>query len=441
MRYVIVGAGPAGVVAAETIRKLDADGTITLIGDEPEPPYSRMAIPYYLVGKIGEEGTHLRHDPDHFRNLRIDHVQRRVTRVDPNSNTVVLDDGRHLQYNQLLIATGASPIRPPIPGLDLPGVHTCWTLADARRIAELATPGSHVVLMGAGFVGTIVLEALAMRDVELTVVEMGDRMVPRMMDETAGNMLRNWCEAKGVHVRTGTRITSIHPAGNKEEEDKPGILSRLIDAVTPAGTEDGAKPEDGLRVELSNGETLAAHLVVVSAGVKPNIGFLEGSGLAVDQGILVDDHLRTNHPGIYAAGDVCQGRDIMSREFHVHAIQPTATEHGRVAAYNMTGHEMAFVGSLNMNVLDTLGLISSSFGVWEGKGGQSVRLVDEERWRYLRLEFEEDRLVGAQSVGMTENIGALRGLIQTGVPLGEWKDVLLAQPQRFMEAYVGRIQG
>lgn len=433
MRYVIVGAGPAGVTAAEMVRQFDPESRITLVGDETEAPYARMAIPYFLVGKVGEDGTHIRPDPDHYQRLGIEHLRRKVVRVRPSANQVILDDGTHLDYNQLLIATGASPIRPRIEGLGLPGVHSCWTLADARRIAELAKPGAHVVLMGAGFVGTIVLEALALRQVTLTVVEMGDRMVPRMMDEVAGTMLKRWCESKGVAVHTDTSITSIRPAAAAAE--KPGLFSRLF------GGSKAAAPAGGLTVQLSSGKALDADLVVVSAGVRPNIGFLEGSGIKIDQGILVDDHMRTNIPGVFAAGDVAQSRDLMSGEFHVHAIQPTATEHGRVAAANMTGHDVPFVGSLNMNVLDTLGLISSSFGIWQGVGGASARLVDAEGWRYLRLEFDEDRLIGAQAVGLTDRVGALRGLIQSGVRLGAWKEVLLASPQRFGEAYVAKLAG
>lgn len=435
MRYVIVGAGPAGVTAAETIRRLDASGSIVLIGDEAEAPYSRMAIPYYLIGKVGEEGTHLRHEPNHYESLGIEYRKgRRVAKIDSSKNQITLDDGSHLDYNSLLLATGARPVQPPIEGLDLPGVHNCWTLADARKIAELAKPGSHVVLMGAGFVGTIVLEALAMRDVKLTVVEMGDRMVPRMMDDTAGNMLRDWCESKGVAVKTSTRITKIATTCDVPADKPKGFFTRLFgnDDEKP----EGAAPDDALCVHLSDGSVLPAHVVVVSAGVKPNIEYLQGSGITIDQGVLVDDHLRTNLQGVFAAGDVCQSRDLMTGEFHVHAIQPTATEHGRTAAYNMTGHDMRFVGSLNMNVLDTLGLISCSFGTWQGEGGESVKLVDHDNWKYLRLEFKGNKLIGAQLVGMTEHVGALRGLIQTARDLGEWKQVLLENPARFMDAYV-----
>ncbi len=416
MHHVIVGAGPAGVTAAETIRELDPEATITLVGDEPEPPYSRMAIPYMLIGKVGEEGTYLRKGPNHYDRLGITLMPgKRMTGLDASAKRIGLEGGETLAYDRLLLALGARPVRPPIEGLDLPGVHTCWTLADARQIAAQAVPGSHVVLMGAGFVGTIVLEALALRQVSLTVVEMGDRMVPRMMDEVAGGMLKRWCEAKGVKVLTGTGIRRISQAASV------------------------AETRDSLVVDLSDGTSLPAHLVVVSAGVKSNTEVLAGSGMDIGHGILVNDHMRTNLPDVYAAGDVAQGRDFMTGEAHVHAIQITAAAHGRIAAWNMTGNDQAYHGSLNMNVLDTLGLITCSFGSWQGNGGDCARLVDEAGFRYLRLEFDgtSDVVIGAQAVGTTDHVGALRGLIQSKRRLGaHMKEQLMADPTRFMTGFV-----
>jgi NAD(P)H-nitrite reductase large subunit len=416
VHHVIVGAGPAGVTAAETIRELDPEATITLVGDEPEPPYSRMAIPYMLIGKVGEEGTYLRKGPNHYDRLGITLMPgKRMTGLDASAKRIGLEGGETLAYDRLLLALGARPVRPPIEGLDLPGVHTCWTLADARQIAAQAVPGSHVVLMGAGFVGTIVLEALALRQVSLTVVEMGDRMVPRMMDEVAGGMLKRWCEAKGVKVLTGTGIRRISQAASV------------------------AETRDSLVVDLSDGTSLPAHLVVVSAGVKSNTEVLAGSGMDIGHGILVNDHMRTNLPDVYAAGDVAQGRDFMTGEAHVHAIQITAAAHGRIAAWNMTGNDQAYHGSLNMNVLDTLGLITCSFGSWQGNGGDCARLVDEAGFRYLRLEFDgtSDVVIGAQAVGTTDHVGALRGLIQSKRRLGaHMKEQLMADPTRFMTGFV-----
>ena len=189
MKHVIIGNGPAGVVAAETLRSSDPEADITLIGEEPEPPYSRMAIPYLLVGKIGEAGTYLRKDADHFDRLNIRMLRARVDAIDVQAHSVRLNNGSSLPYDRLLIATGSHPVRPPIPGLDLPGVLSCWTLEDARAIAAAVTAGSRVLQMGAGFIGCIIMEALALRGPQLTMVEMGDRMVPRMMDEVAGGMI------------------------------------------------------------------------------------------------------------------------------------------------------------------------------------------------------------------------------------------------------------
>ena len=188
LHHVILGAGPAGVIAAETLRRQSPNDRITLVGDEPEPPYSRMAIPYLLIGNIGEPGTYLRKGADHFKQLRIELIQAHATSVQANDRRVVLDNGQTLAFDRLLIATGSKPVQLPIPGIDSAGVHTCWTLEDARAIQQLARPGARVLQMGAGFIGCIIMEALASRGVELTVVEMGDRMVPRMMGPVAGGM-------------------------------------------------------------------------------------------------------------------------------------------------------------------------------------------------------------------------------------------------------------
>jgi len=180
--------------------------------------------------------------------------------------------------------------------------------------------------------------------------------------------------------------------------------------------------------------------VVVAAGVRPNIDFLNGSGIATDEGVVVDDHLQSNVAGIYAAGDVAQAKDLSTGQFNILAIQPTAVEHGRIAAMNMAGLVTPHRGSLSMNVLDTLGLISSSFGQWMGeKGSDSAAMVDKANYRYLRLEFLEDRLIGAQSVGISEHIGMLRGLIQSGTRLGKWKQKLMTSPSQISEAYVSTL--
>ena len=412
MQHVILGAGPAGVIAAETIRKHAPADRIVLVGDEPEAPYSRMAIPYLLIGHIGEEGTHLRHGAGHFEALRIERRQGRAKGIDSGRKQVHLDDGSSLAYDRLLIATGSSSVRPPIAGMDLPNVHSCWTLADARAIAQRAAKGKRVLQMGAGFIGCIIMEALAARGVELTVVEMGDRMVPRMMGPTAGGMIKEWCEAKGVRVFTGARVEAIEAAG------------------------------DAMKVKLAGGPTLDADLVISATGVKPNIGFLKDSPIKCLVGVLTDEHLQTTVENVYAAGDCAEAFDIVSGKTIVSAIQPNAADQARVAALNMVGRRAVLKGVTQINVLDTLGLISTSFGHWQGvPGGEQVELTDRAAGRHLSLQFKDDVLVGCNSIGWTEHVGVMRGLVEGQVKLGEWKQRLQRDPTLLMEAYLASAQG
>lgn len=411
MNYVILGAGPAGVTAAETIRQTDKKGTITLIGGEPEPPYSRMAIPYLLAGNIEEHGTYLRQDKRHYDQQGIVYKTSRAGGIDTVGKKLFLSGGEMLAYDRLLIATGASPIIPRMDGSNLDGVHTCWTLPDARAMLKLAGKGAPVVLVGAGFIGSIVLEALHKMDCDITVVEIAPRMVARMLDETAGNMLGRWSEAKGVKVFTNTKV----------------------ERITGGSGANGAN----LFVGLSNGTSIPASLVVMAAGVKSNTGFLVGSGVKVNWGVQVNEFMETSAPGVYAAGDCCEAVDLSTGKPDMLAIQPVAVEHGRFAGLNMAGQRTPHRGSLNMNVLDTMGLISSSFGLWQGApGGTTAKLIDETGYKYLKLEFMDDRLVGAQCVGLTDHVGMLRGLIQTGFRLGPWHKKLLESPERLREAYL-----
>ena len=408
MKHIILGNGPAGVVAAETLRRVAPADDILLVGNEDEPPYSRMAIPYLLEGNIDESGTYLRKTADHFASLRITQRRGRVVAVNTEKQTILFADGEFESYDRLLIATGSHPVRPPIPGIDLPQAQTCWTLADARAIARLARAGSRVLQLGAGFIGCIIMEALVKRGVQLTVVEMGDRMVPRMMTPEAGSMIKRWVEKQGVQVVTRAGVDRIEPGQNSP-----------------------------LTVTLTTGDQLECDLLIVAAGVAPNVAFLEGTAVHVAKGILVDANMQTSVPGIYAAGDVAEAPDLFSGRHLVSAIQPNAVDQARIAALNMAGQATQMKGVLAINVLDSMGMISSSFGEWQGvEGGEGVEKADEANGRYISLQFQGEVLVGATSVGLTEHVGALRGLIQGKTKLGAWKEKLLETPTRFVEAYI-----
>ncbi len=412
--HVILGAGPSGVIAAETIRQHAPQDTITLVGDEAEPPYSRMAIPYLLIGNIQESGTYLRQRAHHFETLKVRQIRASAQSVNAKAKQVHLSNGETLSFDRLLIATGSRPVQPPIAGIDNPQVHTCWTLEDARSIMNLAKPGARVVQMGAGFIGCIIMEALAARGVQLTVVEMGDRMVPRMMGPVAGNMIREWVEAKGVQVFTGAKVEAIESHANAASAH--------------------------VTVRLSSGQNIPADLVISATGVKPCIEFLKGSDITCLQGVLTDEHLQTNVEGIYAAGDCAEAFDKVSGTTIVSAIQPNAAEQARVAALNMVGQSASLRGVTQINVLDTLGLISASFGNWQGvSGGDHAELTTENR--HLSLQFKDDVLIGCNSVGWTEHVGVMRGLVEGQIHLGEWKDKLKQDPTLLMTAYLACAQG
>ena len=408
MKHIILGNGPTGVVAAETLRRAAPGDDILLVGNEAAPPYSRMAIPYLLEGNIDESGTYLRKSADHFERLGIRQRRGRAVAVNTEKRTVLFDDGHFEGYDCLLIATGSHPVRPPIPGIDLPQVQTCWTLDDARAIAALATPGSRVLQLGAGFIGCIIMESLVKRGVQLTVVELGDRMVPRMMTPEAGGMIKRWVEQQGVRVVTRAGVERI---------------------------ESGEKAP--LTVTLTTGEQVDCDLLIVAAGVAPNVAFLEGTAVHVAKGVLVDDSMQTSVPGIYAAGDVAEAPDLFTGRHLVAAIQPNAADQARIAALNMAGQAARMSGVLAINVLDSMGMISSSFGEWQGvAGGEGVERADETRGRYISLQFDGDVLVGATAIGLTDHVGALRGLIQAKTRLGAWKEKLLETPTRFVEAFI-----
>jgi NAD(P)H-nitrite reductase large subunit len=418
-KHVIVGAGPAGVIAAETIRKHAPHDEITIIGEEKETPYSRMAIPYLLVGNIKEQGTHLRKSTTHFQDLKINTLQVQVSSVQSTSKTIVLADGKNLKYDTLLIATGSTPMRPPIPGIDLPHIYSCWTLADARAIMDKVKPGSRVLQMGAGFIGCIIMEALAARiqtskTGKLTIVEMGDRMVPRMMGPAAGGMIKSWVQSKGVDVHTGAKVEAI--------------------------TQNGA----ALVAKLSNGQSIEVDVIISATGVKPTIGFLKDSGINCKIGVLTDDRMQTNAPGVYAAGDCAEAFDHFTGAQVVSAIQPNAADQARVAALNMVGQHASLKQVTQINVLDTLGLVSTSFGNWQGvpkeQGGEQIELKDDTHHKLLSMQFKADVMVGCNSIGWTDHVGALRGLVEGKVKLGEWKAKLQADPTKLMAAYLATAQ-
>jgi NAD(P)H-nitrite reductase large subunit len=411
-RHVIIGAGPAGINAIETLRAIDSDCEIALVCDEPA--YSRMVLPYYLEGKIDERAVMTGSEEWFSEHGVTTHLGVRVKAVDPGKKTLSLDDGAQLAYDRLLVSTGSRAARPPIDGLDGSGIVNLWTLADANEFLSESRP--HTVIVGAGFIAFTVLNAIAARSDRVTILEIEDRVLPNMLDAESSALMADHLKQLGIDVRTGVRLEGIEQLSGKR------------------------------RLRLSGGENLECDAVVIAAGVAPNVEFLKSSGIELGEGrgagILVDEMLQTSAEGVYAAGDVAEAADLLTGERRVHAVQPTAVDHGRIAAANMAGMEVRYSGSLIMNILGAQGLEACSFGDWQGVGRESTVVENSANRVYRKYTWDDDALVGGILLGPTaamtgaNDVGMLKGLIQTGVRLGPWKTYLNENPIDLRRVYV-----
>jgi NAD(P)H-nitrite reductase large subunit len=410
-RHVIVGGGTAGHNAITTIREEEgARSEIVLVS--AERPYSRMVLPYYLGRTIAESHVFTA-TPAKLGRLGVTtHVGRRATGLDAKAGKLTLDDDAVLEYDDLLVATGSSAVRAPVPGADGPGVHSFWTLEQARGVIAEIGPGSHVVMVGAGFIAFTILNSILALGARLTIVEIARQILPRMIDRQGASLVEAWLRKHGVEVRTGATLTTVEQHAGRR------------------------------RLRFKDGLDLDVDVVIMATGIRTNLEWLQGSGVRVNRGVVVDDHLRSSVPTVYAAGDVAEGRDLVTGQPDVHAIEPTAMEHGRVVGANMAGRDVAYRGSLLMNVVEVCHLDVASFGRWDDPGAELMLAVDPDRPAYRKLLWHGDRLTGAMILGpsadiwTTNDVGMLKGLVQAGTPLGPWKEHLRRNPFDVKRAYV-----
>lgn len=418
-RHVVVGGGTASLNAITTIREYDGgESEIVLVTDGW--PYSRMVLPYYLGGSIAESHVYTatasrlaqlgvqfvtaggpsaaaQRDPGQ---LGSEFVRHRAKSLDTKNNALTLDDGSVLEYDDLLIATGSSPTRPPIPGADGERIYTQWTLEDSKGVLSSLKPDTDVAMIGAGFISFTILNSILNHGVRLHIIEIMPQVLPRMVDAEGAAVVADWLSQRGVSIHTSTTV--------KEIQDAEGRKKLVLDGA----------------------EDLMVDLVIMGTGIRPNLGWLEGSGIEINRGIVVDDHLRSNVPNVYAAGDVAEGPVLVTGAKEVHAIEPTAMEHGRIVGANMVGQDLAYRGSLLMNILDVQELDVASFGVWNDEGAEISVAVNPVEHTYRKLVWDEDRIVGgiimgpARGIWATNDVGMLKGLVQSQVRLGGWKDYL-----------------
>lgn len=406
-RHLIIGAGTAGLNAIRTIREEDGGSSeITLVS--AERPYSRMVLPYYLGQTIAESHVFTATAASLAAWKVKGVLGKKAASLDAKASTLTLDDGAKLEYDDCLIATGSRAAKPPIPGADGPGVSCFWTLDEARAVIAGITPGSRVVMVGAGFIAFTILNAILACGARLTIVEVAPRILPRMVDAECAAIVEAWLKKHGVAIRAGATLTKIEEQKGKR------------------------------KLHFKKGDPLVADVVIMATGIRTNLEWLEGSGIEMADngqgGILVDDHLRTNVKTVYAAGDVARGRNLVTGALEVHAIEPTAQEHGRVVGANMAGRQVAYRGSLIMNIVEVCHLDVASFGQWDDPKADVYRALLPERSAYRKLLFHGGRLTGAVIAGQandiwtTNDVGMLKGLVYSGVDLSAWKEHLKKNP-------------
>lgn len=381
-RYVILGNSAAGIAAAQEIRRHDPEGQITIVSDEKVYGYSRAMLSLYIAGKKTKQDIVFA--PREFYALQKIRLLRGVAAeaVDASGRQVHLGSGQSLPYDRLLVATGSSSRVLKVPGKELPGIFPLRRITDAEAIKKrLRSSRGPVVIVGGGLVGVKSLEAMVGQKREIHLVIASDRILSQMLDRTASDFFLRAFERNGVHVHFHSDVTAFHG-----EERLQGV-------------------------SLSNGSQLACDLAVVGKGVDPNVGCLKGTGVALSQGVIVDDRMATSIPSIFAAGDVAEPVEVLQRKNLPSTIWPSATEGGRVAGLNMAGVPATFSGALRMNSVEILGVRVISAGVWEG--GEPLTSIRKEKPLYRKLICSDGRLDGFLLLGDVRCAGVLTSLVKT----------------------------
>ena len=410
--YLIIGASHAALSALHTLRMHDAEGAVTMVTRDAGLPYSPTVLPYVVSGRSAAERVHLR-DETYFRDHKVDYLRgAEVETVAAERNAVRLAGGEEIAYGKLLVASGARPVIPPIPGLDAVRFHVLRTLDDALALRE-ALPATHdAVVLGAGLIGMHAAENLAKAGARVTIVEREPHVLPGYFDAEAAAMIARAFAENGVRLHTGNEAVRVEPAGR------------------------------GCRIVLDDGEALDCDLLVVGVGVAPVTDFLAGSGVDVDRGVLVDDTMRSSVANIWAAGDVAQARGFYGGAKTLNGILPDAVEQGRIAGMAMAGDPgvKAYPGGVPLNTYTFFGRHAVSVGVHgDGvAGAEIVKTADAERGRYLKIVLADNRLLGIFGIGVAFDPGVMWELILRRIDLAPVRERFIRAPQEAARVLMSR---
>ena len=386
-KYIIVGNGVAGTTAVENIRKLDQEGTIIILSNEDLPFYYRIRLNEYLSGDLKEEDL-LAKKAEWYKEHKIDlRLQSPVVGGDPQKKVVVAKDNEEFSYDTLLIATGSHSFIPPITGSETNGVFAIRSIQDCREITGWAKKVEDVVLIGGGLLGLEAGNALLRLGLKVTVVEFFPRLLPRQLDVDGAKRLQAIMEGMGFSFRLGAKTQEI-------------TGDNLMTGVS-----------------LEGGESLSAQMVIISAGVRPNMELAQPLGLETDKGIKVDERLRTNQPDIYAAGDVAEFRGMP------YGIWPAAMEQGKIAGTNMAGGDSVYKGTTMANTLKVVGVDLASAGEIDAEGKFDSKMVTDEKI-YKKIVLDNNLIIGCIMLGDKKGFNQITQMMSEKRDIAEIKDQL-----------------
>jgi NAD(P)H-nitrite reductase large subunit len=396
-KYLIIGNSAGGIGAAEAIRQVDKEGDLTIVSDEPYPVYSRPLISKYLAGERTLEEILFR-PPDFYTQHDILFLPgKKVMRIEPGRQSAQLEDGADITWEKILLTTGGNPIFPGIKGSDKKGVFTFANLNDAKAVDKFLDNARKAVVIGGGLIGMSVTEALIKRGADVTVVEMKESILNTILDQQASLM------AEGVLSQAGVRIITGHT-----------VLEIM-----------GREAVEG--VILDNGDAMLCDLVVVAIGVSPRSELALGANLEINRGIVVDRHMGTKHPGVYACGDVAEAYDFVYGENRLTPIWPNAYVGGMIAGLNMAGVTAEYPGGTAMNSLNYFGFDVTSAGMPTAPNDNGYETISKlEGNIYQKVILKDDVIMGMIFVGNIEKSGIIFGLMRDRVNLESFKQCLLA---------------
>lgn len=399
VQYLVVGSSHAALEAIDAIRMHDREGSLALVTRDAREPYSPTILPYVVSGRSAPDNVHLR-KAEYFLEHRVACTfGRALVRIEPKRNIATLSDGAEIVYDKLLLATGAAPALPPIPGIETVPYHVLRTLDDALTLKAAIAVARRAVVLGGGLIGMHAAENLVRAGVSVTIVEKEPHILGAYFDATAAAIIEH------TFVENGARI----------------VTDRSVVGVAPRG--------GGAQLRLNDNETLDADLLLLAVGAKPDIGYLADTAVAHDAGIIVDESMRTSIANIWAAGDCAQGRDFFGEGQVLNSILPDAAEQGRIAGMAMAGDSAlkSYAGAVPLNTYGFFGRHALSVGTMASGAEELVR-HDEPAGRYLRLVVKGGRLQGVFGVNEFFDGGIMRQLILRRVDVSGALDRLFVDP-------------